>query len=303
MMDSKHDTPVILITGKSGQVGWELQRTMMGLGVVVAIDVQSMDLSDPDSIIKTLRKVKPNIIINAAAYTTVDQAEEQTGLAMKINGIAPGILAEEAKRQGALLVHYSTDYVFNGTKQTAYLETDQPCPLNVYGTSKLAGEKAIQDAGGEHLMLRTSWVYAARGRNFLLTMLNLMKERESLRIIDDQQGTPTWARLIAETSAHVIRQSLNERRQDAFQSRIYHLTASGATSWYGFAKTIAEIRRQQIKQDLKIHNIEAIRTEAYPTPAKRPMNSQLNIDRLEQHYGLKMPPWDVALRLCMADLP
>lgn len=302
MRENNKKAPVILITGKNGQVGWELQRTMMVLGTVIAIDIQSMDLSNPASMIKTLRQIKPDIIINAAAYTAVDKAEEEAGLAMKVNGVAPGILAEEAKRQGALLLHYSTDYVFDGTKQTAYIETDQPCPISVYGATKLAGEKAIQTVGGDYLILRTSWVYGARGSNFLLTMLRLMKERESLQIINDQEGAPTWSRLIAETTAHVVKQSLNERRQGLFQSGIYHLTSAGATSWHGFSKTIAGIAKTQEKQSMNIRKIEPITTEEYPTPAKRPMNSRMETGRLEQHYHLTMPTWAQGLELCMGEL-
>jgi len=296
-------TPVILITGKNGQVGWELQRTIMPLGHVVAVDVETMDLSNPDSIVRTIRELKPDIIINAAAYTAVDKAEEETALAMKINGIAPGLLAEEAKRLGALLVHYSTDYVFDGTKQTAYTESDRPNPINYYGKTKLAGEQAVQATGGDILILRTSWVYSARGNNFLLTMLRLMKERETLRIIDDQEGAPTWSRLIAETTAHIVGQSFSERKRDSFKPDVYHLTGAGSTSWYGFAVKIRKVALEMVEQgSLIVQNIEAIQTEAYPTPARRPMNSCMSLNKLEQHYDMNMPSWGASLTLCMRDI-
>lgn len=298
------NAPLILVIGKDGQIGWELRRTLMPLGTVVAMGREKMDFTHPHSIIATIRQISPDIIINAAAYTAVDQAEEEKDLAMQINGVAPGILAEEAQKIGALLIHYSTDYVFDGTKETAYTESDVPCPINVYGATKLAGEKAIQSREAEYLILRTSWVYCTRGHNFLLTMLRLMRERESLRIIKDQIGVPTWARLIAETTAQILKQSLDERREAIFQSEIYHLTSADSTSWHGFATRIESIiREKRVGEPLKIQEIEPVPAERYSTRAKRPLNSCMAIDKLEQHYNMKMPAWHIALRLCMEELP
>lgn len=295
--------PIILITGKNGQVGWELQRALLPLGHIIALDRHTLDLTNNTAIQKTIQHIKPDVIVNAAAYTAVDKAEEEQKSAMQINGIAPGILAEEAKQQKALLIHYSTDYVFDGTKQTPYIESDEPKPINIYGTSKLAGEQAIQATNADHVILRTSWVYGSRGNNFLLTMLKLMKERENLSIIADQTGTPTWARLIAETTAHIVKQSLVERQQKIFQSDLYHLTSSGHTTWHGFAEKIREIAQQQTTRDvLKIRNITPISTAEYPTPAKRPQNSCMTRAKLQQKYNLIMPSWDTALELCMAKL-
>ena len=293
----------ILITGKNGQVGWELQRALMPLGKIIAVDRQILDLADDESIRQAVQRIKPDVIVNAAAYTAVDKAEEDADLAMQINGIAPGVLAEQAKQLGALLIHYSTDYVFDGTKQIAYTETDNTDPINIYGKTKLAGEQAIQTIACDHLILRSSWVYGTRGKNFLLTMLKLMKERESLRIIDDQVGSPTWARLIAETTAQILQQAVVERKQKIFASAIYHLTSEGETSWHGFAEKIAENAYQQNAGDyLKIKYIDPISTEDYPTPAQRPKNSRLETAKLEQNYNLTMPGWDTVLELCMKDL-
>jgi len=297
--------PIILITGKNGQVGWELQRTLLPLGKIIVSDRQEMDLADGDAIRKVVRRVKPDLIVNAAAYTAVDKAENERNLAMQVNGIAPSILAEEAGRLNSLLIHYSTDYIFDGAKPVPYTEADTPKPINFYGESKLAGEQAIQATAVDHLILRTSWVYGSRGGNFLLTMLKLMKEREELRIVADQTGTPTWARLIAETTAQIVKQTLNERSENTFQSGIYNLTSSGTTTWHGFAEKIKEIggKRNGYSNFLKIKNIEMIATEGYPTPAARPLNSALAIEKLERKYDLKMPEWDKALELCMEELP
>jgi len=296
--------PIILITGKNGQVGWELQRALLPLGHIVALDRQELDLSNAESIRKGIQHIRPDVIVNAAAYTMVDKAEEEQGPAMQINGIAPGILAEEARQQKALLIHYSTDYIFDGSKSTAYTEADAPGPMNVYGATKLAGEQAIQSIDGDHVILRTSWVYGSRGNNFLLTMLRLMQERENLRVVADQVGAPTWARLIAGATALIVKQSLSERQQKTFESGLYHLTSSGQTSWYGFAEKIREIVQQQNKKDvLKIENITPVSSEEYPTPAKRPRNSRMAISKLQQKYNLSMPGWDAALELCLDDLP
>jgi len=292
----------ILLTGCNGQVGWELGRALLPLGEVITNSRSQVDLSDLDGLRCIVQKYSADVIVNAAAYTAVDKAETEKDLAFLINAEAPGVLAEEAKRTGALLVHYSTDYVFDGAKISAYAEDDVPNPANIYGQSKLAGEKAIQATGADYLILRTSWVYAARGHNFLKSILRLAAEREELNIVADQIGSPTWARLIAETTAHVLRQSLLERHTGDFNSGLYNLTSTGETSWHGFAQMIVDYARQQGNQTLKNRIINSIPTKDYPLPAKRPVNSRLSTDRLEQHFGLKMPAWDQALKLCMEDI-
>lgn len=290
--------PVILLIGKNGQVGWELERSLMPIGRVVAVDRKLMDLRNADAIRETIQQHKPNIIVNAAAYTAVDKAEQEVDLAMQVNAVALGVMAEEAKKQNALLVHYSTDYVFDGTKLSAYTESDEPNPINAYGKSKLAGEQAIQNVNGHYIILRTSWVYGLRGSNFLLTMLNLMKERQSLSVVSDQIGTPTWSRLIAEISIQVINQAWMKKKRGDFTSGLYHLTASGETSWYEFASTIADIALAQ-GMDLKIANINPIHAADYSTPAKRPLNSRLSLNGLVNQYDVNVPNWREALRLCM----
>lgn len=292
----------ILLTGCNGQVGWELGRALLPLGEVITTNSSQVDLSDLDGLRRAVQQYSADVIVNAAAYTAVDKAETEKDLAFLVNAEAPGVLAEQAKQTGALLIHYSTDYVFDGTKISAYAEDDVPNPANIYGQSKLAGEKAIQATGANYLILRTSWVYAARGHNFLKTILRLAAEREELNIVADQIGAPTWARLIAETTAHILRQSLLERHQGDFNSGLYNLTSTGETSWHGFAQMIVDYARQQENQTLKNRIINPIPTKDYPLPAKRPANSRLSTDRLEQHFGLKMPAWDQALKLCMEDI-
>lgn len=286
----------ILLTGKNGQVGWELQRTLATLGEVVATDSREMDLADPDAIRKAIREIEPGLIVNAAAYTAVDRAEAEAELAMAINGTAPGIMAEEAKKLNAAIVHYSTDYVFDGTKPSPYLEEDVPSPLNVYGQTKLAGERAVQAAGAPHLILRTSWVYGARGKNFLLTMQRLAKERDELKIVADQTGAPTWSRLIAEATAQVLAQCFAPIHHSPFTidetTGIYHLTNAGRTSWFGFAQAILESAPVRLAP---------IATEDYPLPARRPPNSLLSNDKLRETFGIALPAWDEALRLCLAE--
>jgi dTDP-4-dehydrorhamnose reductase len=292
----------ILLTGGTGQVGWELARTLMPLGEVIAIDRSQADLTDLNALRAIIEQHQPNVIVNPAAYTAVDKAESESELAFRVNAEAPGVLAEEASKIGALLVHYSTDYVFDGSKNAPYTEADATHPINAYGQSKLAGEQAIQAVGGDYLILRTSWVYASRGNNFLKTILRLAAEREELNIVADQIGAPTWARLIAETTAHVIRQSVFEQQCSAFNSTTYNLTSSGETSWHGFAQKIVDIAREQGKAELKNQAILPIPTTDYPLPAQRPANSRLSNDSLEQQFGLVMPSWDNALRLCMQEL-
>jgi dTDP-4-dehydrorhamnose reductase len=299
----------ILVTGANGQIGWELLRCLQPLGEIVATTSQSgaaqrtLNLADPDAIRAIVRELRPQLIVNAAAYTAVDQAEDDVDMAMAINTAAPGVLAEEAKRCGAALVHYSTDYVFDGTKSGAYQEADVPNPLSVYGRSKLAGERAIQQVDGAHLILRTSWVYGARGKNFLLTIMRLARERSELNVVDDQVGAPNWSRLLAEATAQALATQLRgagEKWESVLErmkavSGLYHLSAGGSTSWCGFARQIVALA------ELSCH-VMGITTAQYPLRAPRPLNSQLNANRFAQAFGLVLPPWDEALRLCMTDM-
>lgn len=284
----------ILVTGKNGQVGWELQRTLASLGQIIALDSQGMDLSDVDAIRRKVREVAPDIIVNPAAHTAVDKAESEPDLAMAINGTAAGVLAEEAKKLDALLIHYSTDYVFNGSKTSPYVETDTPDPQSVYGKTKLAGEQAIQAVGGKHLILRTSWVYGVHGGNFVKTILRLAKERSELRIVADQYGAPTWARLLAESTAQIIGKYSEEK------SGVYHLTPSGRTNWHQFAEEIVRLARQYDNalkdKPLTIHPIA---THEYPLPAKRPANSSLSTEKIRKTFGLELPQWDADLAKCV----
>lgn len=286
----------ILVTGKTGQVGYELERSLQGLGEIVAVGRDQMDLSDLQQVRDVIRSVKPNLIVNSAAYTAVDKAESEPELAMRINGEAPAVMAEEARKLGAGIIHYSTDYVFDGTKETAYLETDPTCPVNVYGATKLAGEQAIQAAGVPHLILRTSWVYGMRGQNFLLTVMRLAAERDELRIVGDQFGSPTWCRTIADTTAQLVaRLDAQFGAVEAMAgplSGIYNLTASGRTSWHGFTEEI--VKHVLITRAPKV---TAIRTDEYPLPAPRPHNSQLSGARLCA-LGVHVPHWQHALALC-----
>ena len=292
----------ILLTGGTGQVGWELARTLLPLGEVIAVNRAQADLADLNSIRTIIQQTQPDVIVNPAAYTAVDKAETEQAQAFLINAESPGAMAEEAKKIGALLVHYSTDYVFDGSKTSPYSENDTTNPMNVYGDSKLAGEQAMQATGGDYLILRTSWVYTNRGSNFLKTILRLAAERDELKIVADQIGSPTWARLIAEATAHIVRQSLEERRNGAFNSNLYHLTSAGETSWHGFAEKIVEIASERKQIALKAKSIKPIPSSDYPVPAKRPANSRLLTQRLEQQFGLTMPSWDNALSLCMQEL-
>ncbi|APR37485.1 dTDP-4-dehydrorhamnose reductase [Paraburkholderia sp. SOS3] len=291
----------ILITGASGQVGFELVRSLQGLGRIVAPDRQALDLGDFDQIREVVRDVRPALIINPGAYTAVDQAEAEPEVAMRVNGVGPGVLAEVAKEVGAVLFHYSTDYVFDGTKADAYLEGDVTGPLNVYGASKLAGELAVEQAGCPWLVFRTSWVYGARGRNFLRTMLRLGEERPELRVVADQIGAPTWSRTIASISAQIAALGLLTHRGDtawwAEQSGLYNLTASGSTSWAGFAEAIF-----QLAQPAARTRVSPITSEEYPTPARRPKNSRLSSSKLVSRFGIFPPDWHDALALCIRSL-
>jgi len=295
----------ILLLGKNGQVGWELQRSLAPLGELIALDRHSTplcgDLSKPEALAQTVRDVRPDVIVNAAAHTSVDKAESEPELARTLNATAPAALAQAAADVGAWLVHYSTDYVFNGEGQTPWQEGDATGPLGVYGQTKLEGEQAIAGSGCKHLIFRTSWVYAARGGNFARTMLRLAQERERLTVIDDQRGAPTGADLIADVSAHAIRQAL--RTQDAGLSGIYHLVAAGETSWHGYASHAIE-RARQLKPDAgwKVTEVAPVPTSAFPTPARRPLNSRLNTQRLQQAFGLTLPAWQQGVDRLLAEM-
>lgn len=286
----------ILLTGGNGQVGWELRRTLACLGEVVTVDSKEMDLSDAAAIRRVVREVKPRIIVNPAAHTAVDKAESERDLAWAVNATAPGILADEAEKLGALLVHYSTDYVFNGTGERPWREDDATGPLNVYGASKLAGEQAIQAACRRHLIFRTSWVYGARGANFLLTMRRLMRERPELKIVADQIGAPTWSRMLAEATALILAQQVSPARGADRPEPwgVYHMTNAGETSWHGFAEAIQALDDAESKARLL-----PIPSSDYPTPATRPLNSRLNNDKLARVFGVRLPDWRAALELCM----
>ena len=292
----------ILLFGKNGQVGWELERSMLPLGNIIALDQDVADFSNPESLREIIQSEKPDVIVNAAAYTAVDKAEDDEDLAAKINGEAPGILAEEALKLNALLIHYSTDYVFDGEKKGPYVETDEPNPINAYGRTKLAGEEAVKTSGCDHLIFRTSWVYASRGHNFLLSILRLAKERDELSIVSDQVGSPTSARLIADTTVLCIQQAAKEKQKGVFSSGLYHLISAGFTCWHGFAQVIVGVAKQKLNLELKIKHIKAIPTVEYPTPAQRPMNSQLALSKLEKVFGLVMPDWKKMLDLCIEEI-
>jgi len=288
----------VLVLGCTGQVGWELRHRLACLGAVTGVDYPEVDFSKPDSIRETVRAAAPAVIVNAAAYTAVDKAESEPELAMAINGIAPGVLAEEARRMGSILVHYSTDYVFDGSKQGPYVETDAPNPLNVYGRTKLAGDEAILAVGGEALILRTSWVYGARGSNFLLTMLRLAREKAELRIVDDQIGSPTSSECIAQATADILAQ-VTRPGGGGLEGRsgIYNLTCAGATTWFGFAKEFLRERAGSATPKLI-----PITTSEFPRPAKRPANSRLSCRRVEEIFGVRMPDWKDALSLVLEAL-
>jgi dTDP-4-dehydrorhamnose reductase len=277
----------ILVTGKSGQVGWELQTTLAPLGAVTALDVEQMDLAKPDAIRRFVRELKPGIIVNAAAYTAVDKAESEPDLAMQVNGVAPGILAEEAKRLGAILVHYSTDYVFDGELQRAYTEEDAPNPVNAYGKTKLAGERAIESVGGQYLILRSSWVYSARGANFVLTVLRLARERPELAMVDDQSGSPTWARWLAQATASV----LSRRDAVARHGGTYHLVAAGNATRYELAAAILDALKELPGYSGSRPRLNPIKTAQYPLPARRPPRPVLGTDRIERVFGVTPRHW------------
>lgn len=281
----------ILLLGKNGQVGWQLQRALAPLGEIVALERKDAggDLADPQGLAAAVRAAKPQVIVNAAAYTAVDKAESEPQLARLINTEAPAALAREAAASGALLVHYSTDYVFDGSGSAPWQESDATGPLNVYGATKLAGEQAIAASGCAHLTFRTSWVYAAHGDNFIKTMLRLAATRERLTVIDDQKGAPTGAELIADVTAHAISQTL----QQPAKAGLYHLTAAGEASWFDYAQYVLALARQARPQGVKTAagGVQPIASSQYPAAARRPLNSRLDTRRLQAAFGLQMPPW------------
>lgn len=297
MSADNHTERRILVTGVHGQVGFELARTLQGLGRVVAADRSMLDLSDLDQIRAVVREVQPTLIVNPAAYTAVDMAESEYDSAMRINGEAPGVLAEEARRLGIPLIHYSTDYVFDGEKEGAYVEEDVTDPQNAYGRTKLAGEQAIAASGADHLIFRTSWVYGTRGKNFLLTMLRLAAERSELKIVADQVGAPTWSNTIAALTAHVVAQvPINDAAAQWWRERsgVYHLAAGGATSWCGFAQAIFDMSSLERKP-----TVLPISASQFATPAKRPRNSRMSHEKLSRVFGLTAPEWSDSLKLCL----
>ncbi|WP_341685324.1 dTDP-4-dehydrorhamnose reductase [Limnohabitans sp.] len=292
----------ILLLGKNGQVGWELQRSLSVLGEVVALDRHSTpcgDLSQPERLAQTVRELRPDVIVNAAAHTAVDKAESEVDLARTLNAAAPAALSQAAAETGAWLVHYSTDYVFNGSGNTPWQEGDATGPLGVYGQTKLEGEQAISASGCKHLIFRTSWVYAARGGNFAKTMLRLAQERERLTVINDQHGAPTGADLIADVTAHAIRSAQHKPEL----AGLYHLVAGGETTWHGYAShAIAHARELRPDLGWKVNDIAPVETSAFPTPAKRPQNSRLNTQKLQQAFGLNLPHWQLGVDRLLAEI-
>jgi dTDP-4-dehydrorhamnose reductase len=293
----------ILLLGKNGQVGWELQRSLAPLGEIIALDYDSKELcgdfSNLQGLTLTIRSVAPDIIVNAAAHTAVDKAESEVELARTINALAPAMLAQEAKRLGAWLIHYSTDYVFDGNGEKPWLETDETGPLNVYGSTKLEGEQFIHMSGCKHLIFRTSWVYGARGGNFAKTMLRLAKERDSLSVINDQIGAPTGADLLADITAHAIR---TVQRQPEL-SGLYNLVASGETSWHGYASYVIDIAQQAgVSMWVTPEDIKPVPTSAYNTPAKRPLNSRLDTTKLQHAFGVHLPHWQIGVKRMLTEI-
>jgi dTDP-4-dehydrorhamnose reductase len=301
----------LLVTGANGQVGWHLQRALAPLGELLAIDVEQVDLTDLDAITRAVREFAPNIVANAAAYTAVDKAESEPDLAHAINVAAPARIAEECARSGALLIHYSTDYVYDGTKSGVYGESDATGPLSVYGRTKLDGDQAIIASGCAHVILRTTWVYDIRGKNFLRTVLRLAREKEELRMINDQFGAPTWARGLAEATTIILAKSLERRAvSGVWNSGLFHLTAAGRTSWAGFAQAILEDYEAllawpadtgEFGGPLKAKRVVEITSEQYLTPARRPRNSVLSNANVQAEFGIVMPDWRSQLRLAMQD--
>ena len=282
----------ILLIGKNGQVGWELRRTLAPLAQVTAVDYPEINFTVPAVLRALVTATNPSVVVNAAAYTAVDKAETETELCRQVNAVAPGVLAEAAKKVGALMVHYSTDYVFDGTNTLPYVETDAPNPLGAYGRSKLEGDRAVKASGADYLIFRLCWVYGARGQNFMLTIQRLAREREKLRVVGDQFGCPTWSRMIAETTALSLKQVLAGADRSAFNGE-YHLAAGGRSNWHEFASRIIEWMPEA---DRKCRAVEKITTAEYPTPAKRPAYSVLDCGKLQKTFGLRLPDWETSLR-------
>lgn len=302
----------LLVTGANGQVGWHLQRTLAPLGELLAIDIDQVDFTDPEAIARAIREFQPGILVNAAAYTAVDKAESEPELARAINVNAPAVMAQECARAGTLMLHYSTDYVYDGSKTAPYDERDATGPLSVYGETKLAGDRAIIASGCPYIILRTTWVYDIRGKNFLRTILRLAREKEELRIVGDQFGAPTWARMLAECTAIVIARSFEHRNVAAHwpDSGVFHATAGGSTSWAGFAQAILDDYQEladvngetsEFSGPLKTRRVVAITTEEYPLPARRPQNSVLSNGLIARRFGIIMPDWRHQLRLALQD--
>lgn len=293
----------VLLLGKGGQVGWELQRSLAPLGEVVALDFDSTDFhadfSHPEQLAETVLKVRPDVVVNSAAHTAVDKAESEPEFARKLNATSPGVVAQAAQEIGALMVHYSTDYVFDGSGNKPWLEDDLTAPLSVYGSTKLEGELLVARHCARHLIFRTSWVYAARGGNFAKTMLRLAQERERLAVIDDQVGAPTGAELLADVSAHVLRAALQRPEVGG----TYHAVAAGETSWHGYARHVIEFARA-LGRPIKVapDAIAPIPTSAYPTPAVRPKNSRLDTSKLRTTFGLTLPPWQAGVERMLTEL-
>jgi dTDP-4-dehydrorhamnose reductase len=293
----------ILLLGKNGQVGWELQRSLAPLGEIISLDADSKDFcgdfSNLQGLTETVRKIAPDIIVNAAAHTAVDKAESEPDLVRTINALAPTMLAMEAKRLGAWLIHYSTDYVFDGSGDKPWLETDSTGPLNVYGATKLEGEQFIRQSGCKHLIFRTSWVYATRGGNFAKTMLRLAQERDELSIINDQIGAPTGADLLADITAHAIRAALLKPEL----SGLYHLAAAGETSWHGYASLVVDFAQKAgVTMWITPEDVRPVPTSAFPTPARRPLNSRLDTTKLQNAFGLHLPYWQAGVTRMLTEI-
>jgi dTDP-4-dehydrorhamnose reductase len=290
----------VLVTGSAGQVGTEVVRALQGMAEVVAHDRRTLDLAQPDQIVARVREARPAVIVNAAAYTAVDKAEEETALARQVNAIAPGILAEEAKRLGAVVIHFSTDYVFDGTKPSPYVEEDATGPVNAYGASKLDGERALAASGAAYVALRTSWVYGPHGKNFMLTMLRLAATRDEVRVVDDQRGAPTSSLQLAQVTRALLEGGVDQLRAHA---GVCHATAAGSTTWCGFARAIFEETARRRGAAFRMPRVIPIATSDYPTPARRPANSLLSSERLARAFGVRIPDWREGLVEAVSALP